>query len=137
MASGGSHSAETMVPQSNSSILQASIDSVRLSRHEVKILPAKKQNFLAAKYFSISPQHLSYYPNVPDATLGAPVTSEENESTTAAADAPGKKPKQSLSQGASVVGIVAAQVMDTTVADNARIFGRAFSSGIDPGIAQT
>ncbi|ETN18491.1 hypothetical protein PPTG_04082 [Phytophthora nicotianae INRA-310] len=34
---------------------EASIDSVRLSRHEVKILPAKKQKSLAAKYFFIPP----------------------------------------------------------------------------------
>ncbi|OWZ11139.1 LOW QUALITY PROTEIN: Cleavage inducible protein [Phytophthora megakarya] len=58
-------------------IWEALISSVQLSRH------SEKTKSLAAKYFSIPKEYLSYYPALPDSTLNAPTEdiSSTNTST--------------------------------------------------------
>ncbi|KAE8961916.1 hypothetical protein PR001_g29887, partial [Phytophthora rubi] len=52
-------------------IRQASIKDVQLPRHSVRELTAKKLASLSAKYFSIPPPFLGYYPSVPEAIVRA------------------------------------------------------------------
>jgi hypothetical protein len=54
------------------SILEASMNNVRLAKLPMKELSEKKTKSLASKYFSIPQEHLNYYPSVPEAVLNAP-----------------------------------------------------------------
>ncbi|KAE9052007.1 hypothetical protein PR001_g911 [Phytophthora rubi] len=80
--------------QAVSTIWEASVRNVQLPRHQTKELTEKKMKSLSAKYFSIPPQHLHYYPSVPDAVANAPVQSaDQTDETTTTPSNPKSKRK--------------------------------------------